>query len=153
MTGHLRQTFHLDQKMRKKNFTTFDTKYVVLESDGKNQIKIERLKIIYAWNYVNCACSKNGTELKLINFRSLLKHLTPTNYDSIFEPCRQCNFCFNQKLKMSFLSSRSCFYSNHSNAIQTNVNPMEWDLNCLWQNNHENITEEIFGRTFSEFLT
>ena len=31
------------------------------------------------------ACSKNGTKLKSINFRSSLKHLTPTNYDWIFE--------------------------------------------------------------------
>lgn len=49
--------------------------------------------------YVDCACSKNGTELKLTNFRSLLKHLTPTNYDSIFEHVVNVIFVSTKNLK------------------------------------------------------
>ena len=57
-------------------------------------------KLIYIC--VDFACSKNGTELKLTNFRSLLKHLTPTNYDSIFEHVANVIFVSTKNLKWAF---------------------------------------------------
>ena len=80
----------------------------ILKIQSKNDVLMEFVLWNLTFRYkscyicVDCACSKNGTELKLINFRSLLKHLTPTNYDSIFEHVANVIFVSTKNLKWAF---------------------------------------------------